>query len=84
MEFSIKIQTQITILKLIKLEQKKKEKKGKRRRAKLVGGEKRDPSDPFVCERELLECSGVEEVLEKKRIKKSEKRRNARKEKKKE
>ena len=84
MEFSIKIQTQITILKLIKLEQKKKEKKRKRRRAKLVGGEKRDPSDPFVCERELLECSGVEEVLEKKRIKKSEKRRNARKEKKKE
>ena len=49
-----------------------------------MGGEKRDPSDPFVCERELLECSGVEEVLEKKRIKKSEKRRNARKEKKKE
>ena len=84
-EFSIKIQTQITILKLIKLEQKKKkEKKRKRRRAKLVGGEKRDPSDPFVCERELLECSGVDEVLEKKRKKKSEKRRNARKEKKKE
>ena len=43
MEFSIKIQTQITILKLIKLEQKK-----KKRRAKLVGGEKRDLSDPFV------------------------------------
>ena len=84
MEFSIKIQTQITILKLIKLEPKKKEKKRKRRRAKLVGGEKRDPSDPFVCERELLECSGVDEVLEKKRKKKSEKRRNARKEKKKE
>ena len=62
---------------------KKKEKKRKRRRAKLVGGEKRDPSDPFVCERELLECSGVDEVLEKKRKKKSEKRRNARKEKKK-
>ena len=70
MEFSIKIQTQITILKLIKLEQKKKEKKRKRRRAKLVGGEKRDPSDPFVCERELLECSGVDEVLEKKRRRK--------------
>ena len=49
-----------------------------------MGGEKRDPSDPFVCERELLECSGVDEVLEKKRKKKSEKRRNARKEKKKE
>ena len=37
-----------------------------------MGGEKRDPSDPFVCERELLECSGVDEVLEKKRKKKSE------------
>ena len=50
----------------------------------MVGGEKRDPSNQFVCERELLECSGVDEVLEKKRKKKSEKRRNARKEKKKE
>ena len=69
MEFSIKIQTQITILKLIKLEQKKKEKKGKRRSAKLVGGEKRDPSDPFVCERELVECSGVDEVLEREKKK---------------
>ena len=44
----------------------------------MVGGEKRDPSDPFVCERErkkereLLECSGVDEVPEKKRKRKSE------------
>ena len=53
-EFSIKIQTQITILKLIKLEQKKKRKKKKKRIAKRLGGEKRDPSDPFVCERESI------------------------------
>ena len=79
-----------------KTNQIRKKKKKKKRKIKadpseprwgghaVVGGEKRDPSDPFVCERELLECSGVDEVLEKKRKKKSEKRRNARKEKKKE
>ena len=77
-ELTIKIQTQITILKLIKLEQKEKEKKGPSEPRwgghAVVGGEKRDPSDLFVCEREreLFECSGVDEVLEKKRKKKSE------------
>ena len=54
-ELTIKIQTQITILKLIKLEQKEKEKKGPSEPwwggHAVVGGEKRDPSDLFVCER---------------------------------
>ena len=80
-EPSIKIQTQITILKLIKLEPKKKRKSKAEPRwggRMVVGGEKRDPFDPFVCERErkkereLLECSGVDEVPEKKRKRKSE------------
>ena len=37
----------------------------------MVGGEKRDPFDPFACEkeREILECSGVDKVLEKKKKK---------------
>ena len=62
MELSIKIQTLITILKLIKLEQKKRIEKKKKSKADpfeprwgghaVVGGEKRDPSNPFVCERE--------------------------------
>ena len=32
---------------------------------------KRDPFDPFVCEKEgeILECSGVDKVLEKKKKK---------------
>ena len=80
MELSIKIQTQITILKLIKLEPKKR----RRRRAKLthlsLGGEdmrwweeKKGTHLTHLCvrERELLECSGVDEVPEKKRKKKS-------------
>ena len=85
MELSIKIQTQITILKLIKLEQKRKKEK-KRRRAKLthlsLGGEdmqwweeKKGTHLTNLCvrerekERELLECSGVDKVLEKKKKK---------------
>ena len=61
-ELSIKIQTQITILKLIKLEQKKRRRKKKKSKVDsfeprwgghaVVGGEKRDPSNQFVCERE--------------------------------
>ena len=50
----------------------------------MVGGEERDPFDPFACEkeREILECSGVDKVLEKKKKKEKRKvkRRNARKE----
>ena len=91
-ELSIRIQTQITILKLIKLEQKKRRRKKKKSKADpsepwwgghaVVGGEKRDPFDPFACEkeREILECSGVDKVLEKKKEKRKVKRRNARKE----
>ena len=56
MELSIKIQTQITILKLIKLEQKKKKK------SKANPSEPRWEEDIVV----LLECSGVDVVLEKK------------------
>ena len=42
----------------------------------VVGGEKRDPSDPFVCEkeRELLECSRVDEVAREKKKKRKAKR----------
>ena len=65
MELSIKIQTQITILKLIKLEQKKKKK------SKANPSEPRWEEDIVV----LLECSGVDVVLEKKRKKKSEDKR---------
>ena len=43
MEFSIKIQTQITILKLIKLEQKKNREKKKKKKSKAGGRRKKGP-----------------------------------------
>ena len=52
MEFSIKIQTQITILKLIKLEQKKKKRKKEKEEEQSWWEEKKGTHLTHLCVRE--------------------------------